>query len=60
CLSYGTPPSEWQCQSACASREVSPKAGEMVLFPSYLYHQTIPADDESELIYCAFDVVAQE
>ncbi len=60
CLSYGTPPSEWQCQSACASREVSPKAGEMVLFPSYLYHRTIPADDESELIYCAFDVVAQE
>jgi len=60
CFSFGAPPAEWQCQAAIAPREISPNAGEMVLFPSYLYHQAIPADGEADLIYCAFDVVTQE
>ena len=60
CLSFGTPPPDWLCKSVLASRMVAPKAGEMVLFPSYLYHRVVPGNGDKGLIYCEFDVVEQE
>ena len=60
CLSFGAPPPDWNCKSVLASRMVAPKAGEMVLFPSYLYHRVVPRNGDKDFIYCAFDVVEQE
>ncbi|WP_281299695.1 MULTISPECIES: tetratricopeptide repeat protein [unclassified Iodidimonas] len=38
-------------------RVIQPKPGRLVLFPSYVYHGTIPFDDEAERLTIAFDVV---
>ena len=59
-LSFGTPPPDWHCKSLLASRVVTLKAGEMVLFPSYLYHRVVPGVGDKDLVFCAFDVVEQE
>jgi hypothetical protein len=36
---------------------VAPRAGRMLLFPSYVYHHTIPFHDSENRISFAFDVV---
>lgn len=38
-------------------RLVQPLAGRLVLFPSYLWHGTLPFDDDAERLTIAFDVV---
>jgi len=38
-------------------RRVQPRVGRLVLFPSYLWHGTLPFDDEAERLTIAFDVV---
>lgn len=38
-------------------RRVQPQVGRLVLFPSYLWHGTLPFDDEAERLTIAFDVV---
>ena len=38
-----------------AIRTVKPKEGLMLLFPSYLYHRTIPLQNDKERISIAFD-----
>lgn len=38
-------------------RHVQPQVGRLVLFPSYLWHGTLPFDDEAERLTIAFDVV---
>lgn len=37
--------------------QVAPRVGRLVLFPSYLWHGTVPFDDEAERLTIAFDVV---
>ena len=37
---------------------ISPKPGQLVLFPSFIPHDTVPTGSESERIAVAFDVVA--
>ena len=34
-------------------------AGDMVLFPSYLYHRTLPFESDAERICVAFDVIPE-
>ena len=36
---------------------IRPDVGDLVLFPSSLYHRTIPFDSEKERLSLAFDVV---
>src|SRR5690606_15878519 len=38
-------------------RMVRPEVGKLILFPSYLYHGTVPFVDESPRTTVAFDVV---
>lgn len=39
------------------TRQHAPNVGDLVLFPSSLYHRTIPFDTETERLSLAFDVV---
>lgn len=43
-----------------AERFVEPKRARIVFFPSYLWHGTIPFDDESSRLTFAFDLVPSE
>ncbi|MCW5633690.1 MAG: hypothetical protein KIT17_10160 [Rubrivivax sp.] len=38
-------------------RHVQPRVGRLVLFPSYLWHGTLPFDDDAERLTVAFDVM---
>ena len=37
-----------------------PKEGLMLLFPSYLYHMTVPIETKEQRISIAFDVVPKD
>ncbi len=56
-IEFGTPPANIGCRHTHPTRRVTPEAGRMMLFPSYVYHHTIPFDDSENRISFAFDVV---
>ncbi len=55
-LQFGTPPPELELDLE-AYKKVEPKAARLVLFPSTLWHSTVPFDDGERLVV-AFDVQA--
>jgi len=57
-LELGQPPSELQFGCAWSVLTIRPQAGWLVLFPSWLYHRTLPMVGSDERISVAFDVVA--
>jgi tetratricopeptide (TPR) repeat protein len=56
CLQFGEPPAELNLPLA-PRRVIRPLAGTLVLFPSYLWHGTVPFIDASPRLTVAFDVV---
>jgi uncharacterized protein (TIGR02466 family) len=40
-----------------AKRKIQPKAGRLVLFPSYMWHGTMPFESNDPRMTVAFDVV---
>jgi tetratricopeptide (TPR) repeat protein len=56
-IEFGKPPANIGCRHAHHTRRVTPEAGRMLLFPSYVYHHTIPFEDSENRISFAFDVV---
>ena len=57
CIELGKPPANIGCRRPHEARRVAPQAGRMLLFPSYVYHHTIPFHDDENRISFAFDVV---
>ncbi|MEM1201196.1 MAG: putative 2OG-Fe(II) oxygenase, partial [Pseudomonadota bacterium] len=53
----GRPPPEFFCQREHRHKVVKPHEGLMVLFPSYMYHQTIPFKSTERRICVAFDAM---
>ncbi len=53
----GRPPPEFCCERVHRRRVIKPAEGMMVLFPSYMYHQTIPFESKQRRISVAFDVM---
>ena len=43
-----------------ASRIIQPTAGRLVLFPSYMWHGTIPFESDEPRMTVAFDVVPKK
>ena len=41
-------------------RQHRPKAGQIILFPSSLYHRTLPFDSEQERVCIAFDLFPEK
>ena len=55
-LKFGEPPYELNLEDPIR-RTLQPKPGRLVLFPSYLWHGTIPFRGEQTRTTIAFDVV---
>jgi uncharacterized protein (TIGR02466 family) len=53
----GRPPEEIGCKADPLTRAIKPHEGLMVMFPAYLYHQTIPFKSAARRICVAFDVL---
>jgi tetratricopeptide (TPR) repeat protein len=56
CIQFGQPPLEMGLQLE-PRRVLRPEPGKLVLFPSYLWHGTVPFDDDEPRVTVAFDLV---
>ncbi|MDA0997964.1 MAG: tetratricopeptide repeat protein [Proteobacteria bacterium] len=56
-IEFGRPPEDYHLKRAPDVRLHCPRGGRMFLFPSYLYHRTVPLDIDSERISIAFDLM---
>lgn len=56
CIQFGQPPVEMGLQLP-PRRVIRPEPGKLVLFPSYLWHGTVPFDDSEPRVTVAFDLV---
>lgn len=56
-IEFGRAPDRFRCQTTPKTRQICPEAGQMILFPSYLYHRTIPLVGNHDRISIAFDLV---
>jgi tetratricopeptide (TPR) repeat protein len=59
CLQFGEPPMELGLAIG-PRRILRPQPGRLVLFPSYLWHGTVPFQDDAPRLTVAFDVVPQK
>lgn len=57
CIQFGQPPDELGLDLA-PRRIIRPKAGHLALFPSYMWHGTLPFDDDTPRVTIAFDMRA--
>ncbi len=55
-IQFGQPPVELGL-SLAPRRTIQPRAGSLVLFPSYLWHGTVPFADDAPRLTMAFDIV---
>ena len=55
CIEFGRVPAFYPDGDQGEIRVIEPSAGTLVLFPSYLYHRTIPFSSEHERFTIAFD-----
>jgi tetratricopeptide (TPR) repeat protein len=56
CIQFGEPPTELELPLG-PRRVIRPEVGQLVLFPSYIWHGTVPFDDAAPRITVAFDAV---
>ena len=54
-LEFGSPPESLATGVALNGRRIKPEEGLLVLFPSYLYHSTVPFAADVERVSLAFD-----
>lgn len=55
-LQFGEPPAELEL-GLTPRRVLQPRPGRLVLFPSYLWHGTVPFDDRAPRLTVAFDAI---
>ena len=55
-IEFGRPPERYRVDAPTA-QSIRPQEGQMLLFPSYMYHRTIPFDDTGTRISIAFDIM---
>ena len=56
-IEFGRPPDHFHTTVAAEVRAFQPEEGLMLLFPSYIYHRTVPFESAETRISIAFDVV---
>jgi len=56
-LEFGQPPPRFVCRTQPDVQRIEPLPGRLLLFPSWLWHQTLPFDADGERISIAFDVM---
>ncbi|MGE0719760.1 MAG: TIGR02466 family protein [Alphaproteobacteria bacterium] len=57
-IEFGRPPEIFAVPGEPPTRRVRPEEGAMLLFPSWLYHRTLPFEGEGRRVSIAFDVMA--
>ncbi len=55
-IEFGRPDSRYTCVRDARLKLIEPVEGMVVLFPSYLWHRTVPLDSAEERISIAFDI----
>ena len=55
-IEFGRPDSRYTCVRDPRVKLIEPVEGMVVLFPSYLWHRTVPLDSAEERISIAFDI----
>lgn len=56
-IEFGEPGPEYHWTATPETRRIKPEPGLMVLFPSYIFHRTIPFESDQTRVSIAFDVV---
>jgi tetratricopeptide (TPR) repeat protein len=56
-IEFGRPPASLKLRREPPVQLLQPEEGTIVLFPSYLYHRTIPFDSDQTRVSIAFDVL---
>ena len=59
-IEFGRPPVELGRVSESELRVIRPEVGKLVLFPSYVFHQTVPFISNQQRISVAFDVLSTD
>ncbi len=54
-IEFGRPPDEFNCRVEPEVITIQPEEGLVLLFPSYVYHRTIPFTSDQQRISIAFD-----
>lgn len=57
CIAFGRPDAPVGGQTLSALRVIRPRPGRLALFPSSMWHGTLPFDDDAARLTVAFDVV---
>lgn len=57
-IEFGRPPDYFSCAIAEDVRLFEPREGQMLLFPSFIYHRTIPFKSTEQRISIAFDLLS--
>lgn len=57
-IEFGRPPAQLPSVPETALRRICPQPGTLLLFPSYLFHRTLPFAGEGERISISFDLAA--
>lgn len=58
-IEFGRPPEEFSGEAAPDVRLCKPEEGLLMLFPSYLYHRTVPYESKDERVSIAFDTLPE-
>ncbi|MDP6389908.1 MAG: tetratricopeptide repeat protein [Alphaproteobacteria bacterium] len=58
-IAFNRPPDHFHSKAAPDIRYHKPETGLMILFPSYLYHHTVPFEAEATRISIAFDILPE-
>lgn len=58
-IEFGEPEPDYHSSVPSVTRRIQPEPGLMVLFPSYIFHRTIPFESDQTRISIAFDVVPE-
>jgi len=58
-IEFGKPEPTLRCKVTPEVRRYQPEEGLMLLFPSYLYHHTVPFETAEKRISIAFDVIPE-
>ncbi len=57
-IEFGRAPGDFHGRAEPILRLIRPEEGLMILFPSYLYHRTVPLEGAAERVSIAFDVLS--
>jgi uncharacterized protein (TIGR02466 family) len=58
-IEFGRPPEEFSGDAMPDVRLFKPEEGLLLLFPSYLYHRTVPYESKDERVSIAFDALPE-